>query len=111
MTPEEIEQRIEKLKKILDEDSYLGNRYISFRDQRAARNVNRYKNVKAISQIAHLNQMLAHKSAADVMVMKPSDADKDALKEALDDLNGEYQDNEAFRTNLALLTEALENVS
>ncbi len=111
MTEEEIKQRIEKLKKIFDEDPYLGNTFITFRDKKAARNISRYRKVKAISEIAHLDQILAHKSAAAVMVMEPSDEDVAALEEALTDLNLDYQTTETFRTNLALLTEALEKVA
>ncbi|MCP5005892.1 MAG: hypothetical protein GY941_18435 [Planctomycetes bacterium] len=111
MAEEEIKQRIEKLKKILDKDPYLGNTFISFRDKKAARNISRYRKVKAISEIAHLDQILAHKSAAEVMVMEPSDDDVVALKEALEDLNRDYQTNETFSANLARLTEGLERVA
>jgi len=111
MTNDEIQQRIQKLKKILDNDPYLGNTFLTFRDKKAARNISRYRKVKAISEIAHLDQLLAHKSAAEVMVMAPSDDDLSALKEALDDLNVEYQANENFRTLLAMLTDAMEKVA
>jgi len=111
MTEDEIKQRIEALKKIFDNDPYLGNTFTSFRDKKAARNFSRYRQVKAIIEMAHLDQLLAHKSASKVMVMEPSKDDIDALKGALEDLSLEYQATENFRTNLASLTEALQSVA
>jgi len=110
MTDNEIQQLIVKLKEIFDGDPYLGNTFISFRDQKAARNFSRYKKVSAIIEMAHLDHLLAHKSASEVMVMQPSKDDVDALRRAIEDLGLEYQDNESFRANLALLTKALQNI-
>ncbi len=111
MTENEIKQRIEKLKEIFDDDPYLGNTFTNFRDKKAARNFSRYKKVNAIIEMAHLDHLLAHKSASEVMVMEASKDDIDALKGAIEDLGLEYQANENFRTNLTLLTEALQKVA
>ena len=107
----EIIERIKRLKRLLEEDPFLGKTFDDPLEFNRAQALSIYGQVSAAAEIAHLAQLLAHHEAAAVVVLEPSEEDRQKLVTALEGLHADFAATDSFGRLLAKLTDALEEMA